>query len=216
MATQVTPWCLEPKALTVKTRKAPQWRSGNGWVLMLLNSSRGWLDKDVNHDSVILKRSSVCCSGCVNHKNERVWLGLWKGFQVCSNGLITHLELQLTQISGDKGTAAVCPYPSEHKDMILFTLIPSSMKSWLHLLLTFQNTWFLTNKPNREFQNSKSTTQNTESTTATQPGGCKMSPHNYSSVWWFHSWRFKEKTKTKTPTYRQVKQRWNCVQAPKP
>lgn len=57
------------KKLTVNTLKAPQWRSGNGWVLILLKSSNGWLDKDVNHDSVIVKRSSVCCSGYIYQKN---------------------------------------------------------------------------------------------------------------------------------------------------
>lgn len=66
---QFTIWSLKAKKLTVNTLKAPQWRSGNGWVLILLKSSSGWLDKDVNHDSVILRRSSVCCSGYIHQKN---------------------------------------------------------------------------------------------------------------------------------------------------
>lgn len=57
--------------LTVNTLKAPQWRSGNGWVLMPLKSSKGWLDKETNQDSVILRRSSVCWSGY--KETERDW-----------------------------------------------------------------------------------------------------------------------------------------------
>lgn len=52
---------------------------------MLLKSSKGWLDKDANHDSVIRRRSSVCCSGCTHYmQNQKGVISITKHFQVFS------------------------------------------------------------------------------------------------------------------------------------
>lgn len=57
---------------TVNTFKAAQCSSGKGWLLMPRKSSSGSRDKAENQDSVILRRSSVCCSGYRKEKENLI------------------------------------------------------------------------------------------------------------------------------------------------